>query len=144
VVDGKGTRERERKRDRERRRGRKREKGRRGRERERDEEGKREKERKGTRGEERYGGEERAWRTGRSLRSSAVSSAATGRGDLGYNARWRWRFHGKANWFASDNGAVTASSSVPFPRESLRHPGSFHGKGVREVMRLMRLSDQMR
>lgn len=31
--------------------------------------------------------------------------------------------HGKASRFASDNGAATASSSLPFPHESLRPPG---------------------
>lgn len=59
----------------------------------------REREREGRgRGRERErntaGGEEGAWRTGRSLRSSAGSSAATGRGDLdvatrGGGASWK-------------------------------------------------------
>lgn len=58
--------------------------------------------------------EEGAWRTGRSLRSSAGSSAAAGRGDLDGAARAA--LHGKASRFASDNGATTESSSLPFAR----------------------------
>jgi len=56
-------------------------KGRRG-ENERKREREREKREGGREREIQLGGEEGAWRTGRSLRSSAGSSAATGRGDL--------------------------------------------------------------
>lgn len=94
-------------------------------------------EKKGGWGEEK---EERAWRerTGRSLRSSAGNSAATGRGDLDGAARATAALHGKASRFASDNGA--ASSSLPFP--CTIHPvneESREGCSRRDT-----LSDQMR
>jgi len=67
---------------------------------------------------EEWGGGGRAWRTGRSLRSSAGSSAAAGRGDLDVAERAAAAaLHGKASRFASDNGAMT----VP-PRPAVSPP----------------------
>lgn len=99
----------------------------------RDQESKRATAGEGAEEEEREGVEEGAWRTGRSLRSSAGSSAAAGRGDLDGAARAA--LHGKASRFASDNGATTKSSSLPFARVILfpfgralpaRGPRTFH------------------
>lgn len=73
---------------------------------------------------EEWGGGGRAWRTGRSLRSSAGSSAAAGRGDLDVAERAAAAaLHGKASRFASDNGAMTVPSScrLPTPEELPRY-----------------------
>lgn len=82
---------------------------------------------KGTRRErereiEEQGGGGRAWRTRRSLRSSAGSSAAAGRGDLDVAESAAAALHGKASRFASDNGAMTVLSrpAVSPPPKSFR------------------------
>lgn len=83
------------------------------------------------------GEKEGAWRTGRSLRSSAGSSAAAGRGDLDGAACAA--LHGKASRFASDNGAATESSSLPFARVILPlrplPTRTFHREGPHDTER---------
>ncbi|KYN11138.1 hypothetical protein ALC57_16686, partial [Trachymyrmex cornetzi] len=82
----------------------------------------------GGRGREREGntggGEEGAWRTGRSLRSSAGSSAATGRGDLDVGVATRGggalrKSPVDSRTITAPRRDVTTLSSLPFRCESL-------------------------